>query len=111
MSAGEFPSFGFSEMIYQPTLPDVEHVEEIRVLEWHGEIGHRFHVGDLIVELETHKAIVEVRAGQLGIMRVVMLQAGDWQQIGEPLAIFSDNEEEEVSAQAASALVVEFQVS
>ncbi|SRR6266852_7180864 len=111
MSAGEFPSFGFSEMIYQLTVPAVADVEEIRVLEWHGEIGHRFHVGDLIVELETHKAIVEVRAGQLGIMRVVMLQAGDWQQIGEPLAIFSDNEEEEVSAQAASALVVEFQVS
>ena len=44
-------------------------------------------------------------------MRVVMLQAGDWQQIGEPLAIFSDHEEEEVSAQAASALAVEFQVS
>jgi len=111
MSAGEFPSFGFSEMIYQLTVPSVADVEEILVLEWHGEIGHRFHVGDLIVELETHKAIVEVRAGQLGIMRVVMLQAGDWQQIGEPLAIFSDNEEEEVSAQAASALVVEFQVS
>jgi pyruvate/2-oxoglutarate dehydrogenase complex dihydrolipoamide acyltransferase (E2) component len=111
MSAGEFPSFGFNEMIYQLTVPAVADVEEIRVLEWHGEIGHRFHVGDLIVELETHKAIVEVRAGQPGIVRVVMLQAGDWQQIGEPLAIFSDHEEEEVSAEAASALAVEFQVS
>lgn len=57
-------------MIYLLAVPGpIEDVEEVRVLEWHGEPGHAFAAGDLIVELETHKALVEVRAGQPGVMR------------------------------------------
>ena len=59
-------------MIYKISVPAVADVEEIRVLEWHGEPGHRFDSGDLVVELETHKAIVEVRAGQPGVLREVL---------------------------------------
>lgn len=54
-------------MIYSLTLPmGIEDVEEVRVLEWHGEPGHQFQAGDLVVELETHKALIEVSAGQAG---------------------------------------------
>ena len=81
-------------MIYQITVPAVADVEEIRVLEWHGALGHRFSHGDLIVELETHKAIVEVRAGQSGVLRKILSEAGKWQGIGLPLAILSDSDSE-----------------
>jgi pyruvate/2-oxoglutarate dehydrogenase complex dihydrolipoamide acyltransferase (E2) component len=77
-------------MIFKLVVPGpIEDVDELRVLEWHGDIGHAFAKGALIVELETHKAVVEVRAGQPGILRVVLCDAGSWEKIGNPLAILS----------------------
>jgi pyruvate/2-oxoglutarate dehydrogenase complex dihydrolipoamide acyltransferase (E2) component len=78
-------------MICKLVVPGpIEDVDELRVLEWHGDIGHAFAKGALIVELETHKAVVEVRAGQPGILRRVLCEAGSWEKIGNPLAILSD---------------------
>ena len=84
-------------MIYKITVPKVaEDVEEIRSLEWHGEPGHRFVAGDLIVEMETHKALVEIRAGQTGILRRILAPAGEWAQLGVPIALFSDLETDDL---------------
>ena len=47
--------------------------------------GTAFAPGDLIVELETHKAVVEARAGQAGILREIKAAPGDWCRIGTPL--------------------------
>jgi pyruvate/2-oxoglutarate dehydrogenase complex dihydrolipoamide acyltransferase (E2) component len=79
-------------MIYKLVIPGpIEDVEEVRVLEWHGRSGQVFGIGDLVVEVETHKAVIEVRAGQPGILRVVLCEAGHWQRLGEPLAVMSDD--------------------
>ena len=101
-------------MIYQLSVPAaVPGVEEIRILEWHGEPGTVIAVGDLIVELETHKAIVEIRAGQAGVLRQILAQAGDWRTIGLPLALFSSEADEVLPSDpsGASALPVEFEVT
>lgn len=101
-------------MIYQLSVPAaVSGVEEIRILEWHGAPGTTFESGDLIVELETHKAVVEVRAGQTGVLRSTMAEAGDWREIGVRLAVFSDDADEELPAADAEAgeLMVEFDVT
>jgi pyruvate/2-oxoglutarate dehydrogenase complex dihydrolipoamide acyltransferase (E2) component len=101
-------------MIYQLSVPAaVPGVEEIRILEWHGEPGATFGAGDLIVELETHKAIVEVRAGQPGTLRAILADPGDWKTIGLRLALFSDSADEEMPAAdvAADDLLVEFDVT
>jgi pyruvate/2-oxoglutarate dehydrogenase complex dihydrolipoamide acyltransferase (E2) component len=98
-------------MIYQLSVPAaVPGVEEIRVLEWHGTPGTAFGTGDLVVELETHKAVVEVRAGQAGILREIMAQAGDWRAIGVSLALFSDQPGEATDGKAGD-LVVEFEIT
>ncbi len=82
-------------MILQLTVPAVEKdVEEIRVLEWHGEPGHAFRAGELIVEFETYKALVEVRAGQIGFLRQVLAPAGEWVRVGAPIALFSEAADE-----------------
>ncbi|WP_246285564.1 MULTISPECIES: lipoyl domain-containing protein [Nguyenibacter] len=87
-------------------------VEEIRVLEWHGDTGSAFAPGDLIVELETHKAVVEVRAGQAGILREITAEPGAWMQIGVRLALFSDGADEAVPDGAiASDIPVEFEIT
>jgi pyruvate/2-oxoglutarate dehydrogenase complex dihydrolipoamide acyltransferase (E2) component len=100
-------------MFYKISVPPVADVEEIRVLEWHGDVGHRFNSGDLVVELETHKAIVEVRAGQSGFLRKILSDAGNWQQIGLPLALLSDDETSPIpdAAESLSDLTVEFEIT
>jgi pyruvate/2-oxoglutarate dehydrogenase complex dihydrolipoamide acyltransferase (E2) component len=101
-------------MIYQLSVPGpIEDVEELRVLEWHGEPGRQFAQGEMIVELETHKAVVEVRAAQPGVLRKILCPPGEWQKLGKPLAIFSDSADEALpeSADAGSALPVEFEVT
>jgi pyruvate/2-oxoglutarate dehydrogenase complex dihydrolipoamide acyltransferase (E2) component len=101
-------------MIYTLTVPGpIEDVDEVRVLEWHGPIGHAFAVGELIVELETHKALVEVRAGQPGILRQTICAEGDWQAVGQPLAVLSDEPAEVLPASPDDLpmLAVEFEVS
>jgi pyruvate/2-oxoglutarate dehydrogenase complex dihydrolipoamide acyltransferase (E2) component len=100
-------------MIYQLLVPAaVPGVEEIRVLEWHGEPGTAFAPGDLIVELETHKAVVEARAGQAGVLREIKASPGDWREIGTPLALFSDSADEALpdGTTASPDLVIEFDV-
>ena len=100
-------------MIFQVTVPAMgEDVEEIRILEWRGEPGSAFGPGDLIVEFETYKALVEVRAAQAGVLRRVFAAAGDWVRIGAPLALFSDGAEEPLpdAADQLADMAIEFLV-
>ncbi len=100
-------------MIYNLTVPQaVPGVEEIRVLEWHGQPGTTFEPGDLIVELETHKAVVEARAGQRGVLREIKAGPGDWRAIGLTLALFTDEADEALPQNEASApdLSIEFEI-
>ena len=101
-------------MIYQLSVPAaVPGVEEIRVLEWHGEPGTAFETGDLIVELETHKAVVEARAGRPGILREIKAGPGDWMAIGLVLALFSDGADDPLPTGDGPAddLPIEFEVT
>jgi pyruvate/2-oxoglutarate dehydrogenase complex dihydrolipoamide acyltransferase (E2) component len=100
-------------MLYKISVPQVADVEEIRVLEWHREAGEAVEKGDLLVELETHKAIVEVRAGQKGYLRKILADAGNWQAIGLPLAVLSEGENDPVpeDAQALTDLPVDFEIT
>ncbi|MDE2570882.1 MAG: lipoyl domain-containing protein [Sphingomonadales bacterium] len=88
-------------------------MEEIRILEWHGDPGQPFESGDLIVELETHKAVVEVRAGQSGVLRQVLAEAGDWREVGVQLALFTDTADEAMpdGDVQSGELLVEFEVT
>ena len=101
-------------MIYALAVPGpIEDVEEVRVLEWHGQPGRSFAVGELVVELETHKALVEVRAGQAGVLRRIICADGDWQAVGSALALLSDDSTEPLpdSPDDLAAMAVEFEVS
>ena len=101
-------------MIYKLIVPGpIEDVEEVRVLEWHGAPGRVFAAGDLIVELETYKAVVEVRAGQPGTLRQILSEAGSWQQVGRALAVLSDDAAESLpeSAEELDVWLVEFEIT
>jgi pyruvate/2-oxoglutarate dehydrogenase complex dihydrolipoamide acyltransferase (E2) component len=101
-------------MIYKLSVPAItEDIEEFRVLEWHGGIGTPFNAGDLVVELETHKAIIEMRAGQTGILRVMSVPDGAWCKIGVPLGLCSDTLDETLPEQteATADMLVEFEIA
>jgi pyruvate/2-oxoglutarate dehydrogenase complex dihydrolipoamide acyltransferase (E2) component len=100
-------------MIYNLTVPGpIDDVEEVRVLEWHCVAGSTVAAGAMLVELETHKAVVEVRAGRAAVLRSVLCAAGQWQRIGHPLALLSDDPGEALPdmADAADPLPVAFEV-
>jgi pyruvate/2-oxoglutarate dehydrogenase complex dihydrolipoamide acyltransferase (E2) component len=101
-------------LIYQLSVPAaVPGVEEIRILEWHFTPGDAVASGDLIVELETHKAVVEVRAGQAGVLRTVLAEPGDWRGIGLALAVFSDEAAEPLPSaeDAVGSMAVDFEIT
>ena len=78
-------------MIYSLSVPGtIEGMEKVRVLEWHGAPGDHFEPGDLIVELETHKAVIEVRAEQPGVLRERLYDEGAWCPLDTVFAVLSD---------------------
>jgi pyruvate/2-oxoglutarate dehydrogenase complex dihydrolipoamide acyltransferase (E2) component len=78
-------------LIYRLIVPGtLDDVQEVRVLEWHGEPGGQFMPGDLMVELETHKAVIEVRAEQNGVLRRRYVEEGQWCRLEGVLALLSD---------------------
>jgi len=86
-------------MIYALVVPGpIPDVEQIRILEWHGAIGQKFEPEEMLVELETYKALVEVRAGQPGFLRKIISEAGNWEDVGAPIALFSDTADEALPA-------------
>ena len=101
-------------MICKLAVPGpIEDVEELRVLAWYGAPGTAFAPGALIVELETHKAVVEVRAARPGILRAILCPPGNWEKAGNALALFSDDPDETLpeSADLLPSWVVEFEVT
>jgi pyruvate/2-oxoglutarate dehydrogenase complex dihydrolipoamide acyltransferase (E2) component len=82
-------------MIYRLSVPvTLEDNSEVRILEWHVAPGEGFSVGTLLVELETHKALIEVRAEQTGVLRERHVEEGSWCPLGGVLALLSDAPEE-----------------
>jgi len=101
-------------MIYKLMVPGpIDDVEQVRVLEWHVEPGEACDVGQLVVELETHKALVEVRAEQPAVLRAILTAGGDWVAVGTPMALLSDGADEALpdSLDALADLPLAFEVN
>jgi len=82
-------------MIYKLLVPGpIDDVEQVRVLEWHVAPGETCTLGQLVVELETHKALVEVRAEHPAVLRSILCDSGQWVAVGAPMALLSDGADE-----------------
>jgi pyruvate/2-oxoglutarate dehydrogenase complex dihydrolipoamide acyltransferase (E2) component len=90
-------------VIYRLTIPtSFENNDAVRVLEWHGKPGTSFAAGALIVEVETHKALVEIRGEQAGVLREMRYAEGEWCPLGDVLALLSDDAEEPLTSEEAA---------
>jgi len=79
---------------YQLVIPQMGGTEELRVLQWHKSEGEPALPDELLLELETEKAVVEVRTPRSCVVRKIAVKQGDWAQVGPPIAWLSDHADE-----------------
>ncbi|HET8707263.1 MAG TPA: dihydrolipoamide acetyltransferase family protein [Pseudomonadales bacterium] len=76
-------------------LPDLgEGLHEAEIVEWHIKAGDKVKTDQIIVSVETAKAIVDVPSPQDGEIAALFGKAGDMIHIGEPLVEFAGEHED-----------------
>lgn len=77
-------------------LPDLgEGLPEAEILEWHIQEGDSVTTDQILVSVETAKAIIEIPSPQDGVIAHLFGQAGDTIHTGEPLIEFGGDEHED----------------
>lgn len=75
-------------------LPDLgEGLPDAEIVEWHVKEGDQVAADQILVSVETAKAIVEVPSPQAGVIAHLFGAPGDTLHTGEPLVEFADAEE------------------
>ncbi|MFN4158067.1 MAG: alpha/beta fold hydrolase [Gemmobacter sp.] len=84
------------------TLPRLgETMEEAKVTDWLVAPGAAFARGDVLLEVETDKTVVEVPALAAGVMQAHLVGPGDVVEIGQPIAEVETGSAEAAAPQAA----------
>jgi pyruvate dehydrogenase E2 component (dihydrolipoamide acetyltransferase) len=71
-----------------PRLSDT--MEEGAISTWHKRPGDKVAVGDVLVEIETDKAVMEYEAYQAGTLTQILVPEGQNADIGAPIALLDD---------------------
>ncbi len=86
-------------MIHQVILPRLgTNMEEGRVVEWRKKEGDPVAKGEVLLLVETSKAIFEVEAENDGYMRRLMSPEGGLVRFTEPVGIVSDRPDDDIDA-------------
>jgi len=76
-------------------LPDLgEGLSEAEIVEWHVKVGDTVKEDQLMVSVETAKAIVEVPSPQSGVICTLFAEPGDVVHIGEPLVEYEGEQDD-----------------
>mgnify|MGYP000034593506 CR=1 FL=1 len=77
-------------------LPDLgEGLPEAEIVTWHVKVGDTVKTDQLMVEVETAKAIVEIPSPQDGVIMALFGEEGDMIHTGEPLVEFECDQNED----------------
>ncbi|WP_298490175.1 dihydrolipoamide acetyltransferase family protein [uncultured Chloroflexus sp.] len=87
--------------VTMPRLSDT--MSEGTVGRWLKKIGDPIAVGDIIAEIETDKATMELEAFEAGVLQQILVPEGQTVPIGQPIAIIGDSSAPVVAAPAAPA--------
>jgi pyruvate dehydrogenase E2 component (dihydrolipoamide acetyltransferase) len=89
-------------------LPDLgEGVHEGEVLAVHVSAGQEVKEGDIILEVETDKAAVEIPSPFTGTVAEVRVKPGDTVKVGDVMMTFSNGEESEAASAPAPEAAIE----
>lgn len=81
-----------SQDILMPRLSDT--MEEGTISRWHKRMGDRVEKGDVLAEVETDKANMEVPAYASGILNSVVVKEGETAKIGAVIAVLGETAED-----------------
>ena len=83
-------------MAIQVTMPQAEQgTEEATILKWLVEEGQQVSQGQVLLEVETEKAVLEVVAPAGGTLRRILYQEGASAPVHAAIAIIAADDEEE----------------
>ncbi|MGE9269964.1 MAG: pyruvate dehydrogenase complex dihydrolipoamide acetyltransferase [Verrucomicrobiales bacterium] len=86
--------------IEMPKLSDT--MTEGTLIKWHKQVGDEIEIGDIVAEVETDKATMEMEAFDEGTITEILVQEGDKAPIGSVLAVLDGDGSEEASSSPAS---------
>jgi pyruvate/2-oxoglutarate dehydrogenase complex dihydrolipoamide acyltransferase (E2) component len=78
--------------IFMPKMSD--HMEEGRIVRWLVAEGQPVEAGQIIMEVETDKAVAELESPAAGILKGVRAAEGDSVPVGQTIAFVADEGEE-----------------
>jgi len=87
--------------IEMPKLSDT--MTEGTLIKWHKKVGDNVEIGDILAEVETDKATMEMEAFDEGTLTEIRVQEGEKAEIGGVLAVLDGDAAGAASAPAASA--------
>jgi pyruvate dehydrogenase E2 component (dihydrolipoamide acetyltransferase) len=79
-----------------------EQMESGKIIKWLKKEGDRVQSGDILAEVETDKADVEMEAFGGGVLRKILVSAGDKAPVGTLIAVIAD-ESEDINSVVAQA--------
>jgi pyruvate dehydrogenase E2 component (dihydrolipoamide acetyltransferase) len=86
------------------SLPDLgEGLQEAEIVAWHVAEGDAVKTDDLLVSVETAKAVVEVPSPYTGVIEKLYASAGDIVATGAPLVDFSEESSADAAPQTVTA--------
>lgn len=86
-------------MPFTLTMPKLSPtMTEGTIVKWHKKIGDVVKAGDVLIEVATDKASVEYNALDGGCLRQILVEAGTLAEVNQPIAIFSESPDEDISA-------------
>lgn len=88
-------------MPFTLTMPKLSPtMEEGTIVKWHKKVGEFVEAGDLLIEVATDKATVEFNALDEGWLREILVQENGESRVNQPIAVFSEEEHEEITSAA-----------
>jgi len=82
-------------MSYEIVMPQLsDSMDEGKLISWKVKEGQKVNVGDVIAEVESDKAIMELQSFQKGVVAEIRAKEGDVIPVGEVIAIIKANESE-----------------
>ena len=72
-------------------------MREGTLVKWNISVGTEISIGDVIAEIETDKAVVEFESPTKGKISKILVEAGQTVEVGKPIAIVEDGENDQVS--------------
>ena len=86
--------------IEMPKLSDT--MTEGTLIKWNKQVGDTIEIGDVIAEVETDKATMEMEAFDEGVLHEIIVEAGGKVDVGATLGVMLEEGEELGDAAAVS---------